>query len=1744
MFGGVTEPHETDVSNDLNDTKEMNRRLYVKHKKGRKNVREERKRKFVEHKRKRKACTSKAGISLDNVKPHAQEEPDDYDHTESIFSLRDYSRDGPVIYEDDMERVPDHLAVWSETGVPVRHDPLCKYSSKEDWEANAMPWERSPTGSVCDYNYESSDEEIDESSCAERLIEFRSQLPSITIERNAMAHIVADVDAFDKSDAKLAGLLSSVHDVDSFAADVGEGVEIGEWLGHLENLVILGYQMNKACSFMQVFMAAAAFAKMYSNKKSILMDLYRIINEVTTVCGDEDVNPHATEQESSKRNWTGRSVLDSWEMLKTNTIFNKISYLISAVMSLAVCTTKKIEWSPMGLQLISLEAAKEQLKAVDVIDAIVKTFVWISETGWRCFETRSIAPLLYSDQKVAEYNNDCDYVLAKADAALAGNIDDLGAFEKRLNSVYKRTCIMKKAKNNGPTALWLQKRYSDLVAILERLSAKRKNTDIRFQPLGFSLHGATGVGKTTLGKITMTQALAAMGFVSDDGEVDDSRISTMDMSDKYQSTYTSDILGVFMDDLNNTKSDFQKDNPHTSVIIKFFNNVAAQAIKAELNEKGVVFIDFKVGIITANIKDLGAREYSNCPESILRRFIHVEVKIKEEYCKPGTTMLNKQHPDIRKSTSLVQDIWELKIEEIETYEVSPNKTAYKFVPMTVFLDDGRKIVCEKLGLEDYLDVIIQLSKDHKDAQDSLITKSKNSAQAKFCKTCKKFPEYCKCITTPIVPHAVDILSEVLVDASRKAMNSYIKSWTRPVDLINRVVGFMPVRKMATAQLAKEIQCEMNNKGTPLLVAITPQWLFKTAAFQRSVYAWQSAAAYYDVRRPMRFCGFASLSLLGSGLYKKNKLATCTGVAASWFTVLAGYYMHQVRVKKIQEAYLQKRDALPAYAKKIRDGKFPKSVLFAATLTLGVKLIKMWNENRLKTNPQSLTPEDIDNQPGWFGHLMKQIGVITKSSVTGAIPAQVLKTGEKNLGWCDFTRSDGSTTSCNIIYPEKGYVWFPLHVFYPQSDMTKKRVDYVQGVVFRSENKKTSKFKFTAQLDFNTVCIDEIDMVECFVERCPDITTKIKKFLPLAQPKGISICTLMVRDKNARIDHEKFTVEHGKYGHKFKTMMGGCYTTTKATTGSCMGILVTEGKQPVVAGFHIGGIKEKQVGVSMTVTQNMANELRTKLLKLPGIRGIATATELPNTQYGTRIIDSTRVHPNSKFIIALDETAAIDVLGSTRLRASTRSKVIPSILRKETERLFKIENCWGEPKLQPNWEAYNATLEHIINPSEIFVPSKMLRARQDWINPILEFAKTINAKDSVRPLSMQEIVMGVPGKRFLDPLVMNTSTGFPLFGAKSKYFTDVEVDGLLVDRTPSPEIIAEYKRCLACWERGERAYPVCSASLKDEPTKHDSNKVRVFQAVAIALSFGIRRWFLPIARVLSLCPELSESAVGVNAFSPQWDALMSHAEKFADDKRVVAWDYSKYDVRMNSQMTYAVLQSFIDIAEVCSYTPHDLEMMNVMIADIIHPLIDYNGTMIMAYNMNTSGNNITVNINDIANSIYVRMGFFEACPEVKDFRAAVAALTYGDDFIGSVKKEYRKRFNFSTFKEFLAQHGMKITNPNKTDDVFDDMDVEDADFLKRKSQYIPEIDCRLGALCKESMYKPLLANLRSSSEDEIQVAASCVQTYMHELFAHGKEEYDHDQALMKELCANVLQFTPPAVNFSFEERVDEWKKKYL
>jgi hypothetical protein len=1565
-------------------------------------------------------------------------------------------------------------------------------------------------------------ETVDEDEVSETL-DFEPALADL--RREEKRQLVAALDTppqniLAESDDELATLMSTIHDV----AGDSDGPEMNEWISHLENIVIMAYQVSRAQSFTDVFAAVVAYIKM-NTQKSVLKQLLQLIDEVTTKCPASEVDAHA---------WNGEDVLQKWDLFKSNTIFKKISYLLSAAMSLSVCSMKQIEWSPFGLQLVSVEAAKQQLKAVDVIDAVIKTFTWMADTGYRVFEEKSLLPLLYSDNRMKAFNENCDYVLANAEQAVAGNLGEIADFEFKVDEVLKQVCEMKGLKDSGPTALWLQTRYAQLITIKHKIIAKHRNTAIRFAPMGVGLTGPSGVGKSTLAKLVMKTVLHAMGF-----STDPRRIITKDMFDAYDSTYTSDILGMFMDDVGNGKAEFTKNSP-TDVIIKFFNNMAAQAVKAELNAKGVVFIAFKCGVLTSNFPDYNVRLFTNKPEAALRRFVHTRVNIKPEFRKPGSVSLDTDHPDLQVA-ELTKDVWCLDLEECHIFENKKGKDDYQFRILTVTTLDGRKIYCKDIGLGDYLDALIALSVKHQKAQKNVMARSDNFDLMAMCDTCKRPESLCRCVEK-VEPHAFEAIGEVMVQAAKSSVTSYVNKWLSPVNFLNSMIGFKPVKLLATKQLASEMRQVLNDTATPWMVAVTPDWLFRTSVFRKSMDLWQHSAAVYDLRSQMKFGSLFAVGLMILGAIRKDMYITGGAFVGAWLFSMITWSQYRARVEHYRREYLLRRDALPVHAQALRDGNLAKGIFLVSTLVVGLKLFSMWNNARVKN--LNITPDSVntdDNQPGWFGFMMAKMGmnVGTSPGVKHTVPLQIEEAFRKNnLFWADFERADGTKTRCNIFFPRKGVACFPRHIFYPDADLTKTPTPLLIVTVTR-HNKSGGVFTFKSELDFCSTT-DELDMVCAFAPNCPDLKTRIS-WLPTTKPTGTGMCNFLVQHRGD-FQKERVAVEFGTYGHKYADFYGGSYTTKFSRTGACMGILITDTKSPVIVGFHIGGNTPAKYGVMQTVTQDMAKNLIEELSRKPGVNLPAEATDLPLSQYGVTLIDKKDVHPNC-MASKLDSKAYIDVLGSTRLRTKQRSTVEKSILSDAVDEVCKVPNLWGPPQLEPNWKGYNATLEHIVSPADMFAPSALERARQDYLSDLIPLMMEHRQKEDFRPLTLKESVLGIEGKRFIDAIPMNTGCGAPLFGKKDKLFSEIRDGQTLIDRVPKPELQAEMDRMQGCWERGERAYPVTAATLKDEPTPIEKEKVRVFQAVAVAFGLKVRKYFLPIARFLSLHPEVSESAVGVNAFGPQWEELMDHANKFADDGQVIAWDYSKYDVRMNSQMTSAVLLSFIELAEIGGYPPEDIRIMKNMVTDLIHPLIDYNGTMIMAYNMNTSGNNITVNINSAAGSLYVRLGFFNECPEVLKFRSAVAAMTYGDDFLGSVLRKYRERFNFLTYQKFLLAHKMKITLPDKKSDAVAFMDSEDADFLKRQSNFIPEIGCKIGMLDEMSIFKSLHSNLRSKTALKTEVSVSCLETAMHEWFAHGREVYESRQLQMQRVC-ELVDLPVPAVNCSFDERAAHWHSKYL
>jgi hypothetical protein len=87
-------------------------------------------------------------------------------------------------------------------------------------------------------------------------------------ERRKLAHAAVDTPPqnveCDQSE-ELSQLLDSIHDI----ANTDGDSQMEEWVSHLENLVIMAYQVSRAQSFVDVFVAVVAYIKM-NTKKCVL----------------------------------------------------------------------------------------------------------------------------------------------------------------------------------------------------------------------------------------------------------------------------------------------------------------------------------------------------------------------------------------------------------------------------------------------------------------------------------------------------------------------------------------------------------------------------------------------------------------------------------------------------------------------------------------------------------------------------------------------------------------------------------------------------------------------------------------------------------------------------------------------------------------------------------------------------------------------------------------------------------------------------------------------------------------------------------------------------------------------------------------------------------------------------------------------------------------------------------------------------------------------------------------------------------------------------------------------------------------------------------------------------------------------------------------------------------------------------------------------------------------------------------
>jgi hypothetical protein len=663
---------------------------------------------------------------------------------------------------------------------------------------------------------------------------------------------------------------------------------------------------------------------------------------------------------------------------------------------------------------------------------------------------------------------------------------------------------------------------------------------------------------------------------------------------------------------------------------------------------------------------------------------------------------------------------------------------------------------------------------------------------------------------------------------------------------------------------------------------------------------------------------------------------------------------------------------------------------------------------------------------------------------------------------------------------------------------------------------------------------------------------LRDFFPQSYPTSNTPCEFLWKDDLGVMHRSGTLFRPQKVNNGFLQFPGGKYDLKFNTkVGLCMSPLVAETTSPYFAAFHLGGIEGTPKGCGGTIIRKQIDESLLRLQTLPGVLiGVSSGT-FETEKYGVQFFEGSTIHEKSplrKLPIVDGKTPNIEIFGSCKGRVTYFSDVVTSHISKNVEKVCGVPNKWGKPKFRKG-DPWRASLEHSCHPSHGFEGDLLTRAVEDYEYPFHGLLNEYHAlRENTRPLTRMETVCGIDGKKFVDKMPPNTSVGYPLSGAKRKYLT--YLDPTLFEGFNCPAELddifwKEFDKAIEGYRNGERYYPAFKACLKDEPTKLTKDKVRVFQAAPIVLQMMTRMYFLPIARIFSLFPALSECAVGVNCMGPDWSELGAHMKHFGED-RILAGDYSKYDLRMPAQVMFAAFRIMIDVAILCGYSDDDVKIMQGIATDICYPVMAYNGDLIQHIGSNPSGQNLTVYINSIVNSLLFRCAFYnlKGLQTKMHFRDICKLMTYGDDVKGSVKKGHDD-FNHLYVAKFFAEHDMKFTMPDKESTPTPFMKDCDADFLKRKNVFCPETGFIMGALDEDSIFKSLHSNLKSKANTREKLAADNIDGALREWFNHGRETYEFRRAQMQEVAASSnIDHICTQLDKDFDYQVEHWKDRYL
>jgi hypothetical protein len=831
-------------------------------------------------------------------------------------------------------------------------------------------------------------------------------------------------------------------------------------------------------------------------------------------------------------------------------------------------------------------------------------------------------------------------------------------------------------------------------------------------------------------------------------------------------------------------------------------------------------------------------------------------------------------------------------------------------------------------------------------------------------------------------------------------------------------------------------------------------------------------------------------------------------------------------------------------KSVRSRRAKNFFASCVVVAIAYKLIKRYRAfwqfqgNLLNPTAEEVEIRDKEANP-WVGAYVQPV---PQNLHVQCSKEQLMSNVESNLCYLKLPHHTDGVAFCDIFFLKSNIAVIPQHMWYAED--IRYEVYHTQRVVANGDTvpHKRGHGIISRLHSYN---IPGTDLCIVYIPGC-GTWRDVTKFLPDSKMGDAHATMIYRRSDGSIVKYSTYMRKSDKVKVKNIEYSGHTYVLPEDTfCGLCIGTLVSDTKPSLISGFHLAG--NGKHGASGFLTKNMVNTACTELSKVSSILLPHSDGNFPEKQCGVKLLDSTSVHPKS-CVNYIPVDGVFNVYGSCPGRSTYRSEVVKLPISKDVTEICGVPCLWGKPKMHP-WKPFFANLQNTSNPSFGFPAQALEWAVNDWLEPMLKLVKQKPWNKSVRPLTEIETVSGIDGQRFMNAMVSSTSIGVPLSGPKKNHMIALNPDDhpghacpMVLDET----IMTEVARLKAAYLKGERGYFILKASPKDEATKLDKDKVRIFFGCPGAALYILRQYLLSIIRFICCNPLVAECAVGINSHGPEWDQLAKHVTKYGKD-RILAGDYKAYDTRMSAQLTLATYNMYVKIAEASgNYTQDDITILKGAITDSCYPFISFNGDLISLHDLHISGTCITAVAGSGANSLMQRCAYYTVTKKenkkLEKFRDIASIQTFGDDTEGSVA-ERAEHFNFISLQNFLAESGIEFTMPDKKSAPKKFLHIDETDFLKRRNVYCEELDQIMGALDKQSIFKSLHCVLKSKHVTTLQQSQMNIDGALREIFLHGKDEYETLRAQLKEVAARNNVHGCLMLDVTYEDHMQKYKEKY-